>query len=54
MNQDFIVKNIAQNLKKLRKYKGLTQEELISNIGEENLSLRSYKTYESGTSNLVP
>ncbi len=43
-----ISRNIANNLKHLRKGKGVTQEQLISEIGDYNLSLRSYVTYESG------
>jgi len=49
-----IIKNVSSNLKRLRKEKNLTQENLIKLIGEENLSLRSYKTYESGKSSKVP
>ncbi len=49
-----LIKNIALNLKSLRKKAGLTQEELIDKIGEENLSLRSYKTYENKNSSRVP
>lgn len=54
MNEKEIIKNIATNLKKLRKNKGLTQEELISEIGEEKISLRSYKSYEKEDSTRVP
>ena len=35
MSEKEIIKNIAINLKKWRKNKGLTQEKLIAEIGEE-------------------
>ena len=54
MDAKRIINNIATNLRKLRKSKNITQEELIKTIGEEKLSLRSYKTYESGTSSTIP
>ena len=54
MNEKEIIKNIAINLKKLRKNKGLTQEKLIAEIGEEKISLRSYKSYEKEDSTRVP
>lgn len=46
--------NISNNLKILRKKKKLTQEQVVNLIGEENISLRSYKTYEAGNSLTVP
>ena len=49
-----INENIGKNLKILRKLNGLTQEQVIEKIGEENISLRSYKSYESGTSSRMP
>lgn len=54
MDYNVIIKNIAKNLKELRKSKKLTQEQLIKEIGEENISLRSYKSYENGKSTRVP
>ena len=54
MSEKEIIKNIAINLKKLRKNKGLTQEKLIAEIGEEKISLRSYKSYEKEDSTRVP
>ena len=54
MNINILISNIAKNLKFLRKEKGLSQEELISMIGEENISLRSYKSYENEKSRRLP
>lgn len=54
MDDKEIIKNIAINLKKLRKNKGLTQEKLVAEIGEEKISLRSYKSYEKEDSTRVP
>lgn len=53
MNEKLIIENIAKNLKKLRKAARLTQEQLIEKIGDEKISLRSYKTYESGMGNTI-
>ena len=41
--------NIAKNLRSLRKERKISQEKLTKAIGEEYISLRSYKSYESGT-----
>lgn len=54
MDYSIIIKNIAKNLKELRKNKKLTQEQLVKEIGEEKISLRSYKSYENGKSTRVP
>ena len=54
MTNDEIIKNIANNLRKLRTDKGLTQAQLVKEIGEEQISLRSYKTYENENSGRVP
>ena len=54
MNCKDICENIAKNLKKLREKSGLTQEELVRKIGTYNLSLRSYKSYESDKSEIIP
>ena len=54
MTSEEIIKNIANNLKKLREKRGLTQIQLIEEIGEEKISLRSYKSYENGNSTRVP
>jgi len=54
MDNKQITKNIAANLKKLRKRKGKTQEDVINAIKKYNLSLRSYKTYESGKATYTP
>lgn len=49
-----IIKNISTNLKELRKKTNKTQEQLIDEIGELNISLRTYKSYESGSTKYVP
>lgn len=54
MNQDSIMENFSVALKRLRKAKKLSQEEVVKRIGPENLSLRSYKQYESGDSGHLP
>ena len=54
MNDKEMIRNIATNLKALRAKKGLTQIQLIQAIGEEKISLRSYKTYENENSSRVP
>ena len=54
MNFNIVIKTISKNLKELRKEKKMTQKQVVENIGESYLSLRSYKTYESGRSNRIP
>ncbi len=54
LDKDEIKYNIANNLKKLRSKRGMTQEDLIYDLGEELISLRSYKSYESEKSKIVP
>ena len=54
MDNKDIIKNIATNLKKLRQKNDLSQQELVERIGEEKISLRSYKTYENENSTIVP
>lgn len=48
MKTDDLCKEIGKRLSRIRKDKKLTQEEVISSIGELNLSLRSLKSYEKG------
>lgn len=43
-----ISKIIAKNLKRLRKERELSQAKVIDLIGEYNISLRTYKDYETG------
>ena len=54
LEKDEIKEIIAHNLKELRKQKKLTQEALIFDLGEDLISLRSQKSYESGNSELLP
>ena len=54
MDINKLIANIAKNLKNLRKEKGLSQEQLVSLIGEEKISLRSYKSYENEKSRRLP
>ena len=54
MTSEEIIKNIANNLRKLRTDKGLTQDQLVKEIGEEQISIRSYKTYENENSTHIP
>ena len=54
MELEKIIKNISKNLRGLREEHDLTQEQLIQEIGEEYLSLRSYKSYEKGSLTKVP
>lgn len=54
MSIEEIKNNISKNLIKLRKEKKLTQQQLIEKIGEENISLRTYKEYESKKSYRTP
>ena len=54
MTNNDIIQTISKTLKKLREEKGLSQQQLVDQIGDYNLSLRSYKSYESGNSNRVP
>jgi len=48
MNTFDLSNAIAKNLKKLRKERKLSQSKLINLIGENKISLRSYKNYETG------
>lgn len=48
METEKMMKGIAKRLKKLRKERGLTQSSLIEKVGEFNISLRTYKSYEKG------
>lgn len=54
MEHEKLVANISKNLKNLRKKHNLTQKELIEKIGEEYISLRTYKSYESKDNELLP
>ena len=54
MDDRTLIQNIAKNLRQLRKQRNLTQEQLIEKIGSENISLRSYKSYENENSTRVP
>ena len=54
MDKEDLKEVISENLRYLRNKKGLTQEQLIYNIGEEKISLRSYKSYESMNSPVIP
>lgn len=54
MTSEEIKQNIADNLRRLRYKNGLTQEKLVEKIGEDKISLRSYKTYENELSEFVP
>ncbi len=54
MDNNQIIENVSQNLKYLRKKTGLSQDALIKSVGDYKISLRSYKTYESGKSSRLP
>lgn len=54
LEKDEIKAILAYNLKELRSKKNMTQEDLINDLGEELISLRSYKSYESGNSDCLP
>ena len=54
LKKEEIIKNLSRNLKRLREAKKMTQEDLIYDLGEELISLRSYKTYESGRKKTLP
>lgn len=54
MDNKDIITNIATNLRYLRKQRHISQEQLIREIGEEKISLRSYKSYEDEFSNRIP
>lgn len=54
MNEKEVKKVLAKQLKKLRSKADLTQQDVVSKIGEEYLSLRTYKTYEQGNENYLP
>lgn len=58
IGKDDIKRIVAENLKELRKKKKLTQEELIQDFsekyGNDLISLRSYKSYESEKSEYIP
>ena len=47
-------KNIANRLLQFRKKLNISQEELVQRIGEETISLRTYKTYEKGKGSYFP
>lgn len=55
MDINKIKKNLSIQLRRLRKENGnLTQEDVINQIGEEYISLRTYKEYESGEGDSYP
>lgn len=49
-----IKKNLSDQLKKLRKERGLKQENVVQQLGELNISLRTYKSYENGKEKYFP
>lgn len=54
MNDKEIREAVAKTLKELRKANHLSQEDIVKKIGEDKISLRTYKTFESGKGKYVP